>query len=184
MTTVSNRIRFDINDNLINEFLGRFITEEFIRKLVCITENKSNPHIFKNSRNQPPFNFTLEINIQNNLFSIKQLKADRNSLDPDDITEKAAVGVIISFFLTIRPNISNINVILKNGGYDYVWYENGKRIKIEVSGVNTSNRNAFYGRIYEKNRKFKKKIYAPRGAEEFIGIVDFYFYKYRIWKIR
>jgi len=184
MTTLSGRIRLDINDTLINEFLDRYITEEFIRKLVCITENKFNPHIFKNSRNKPPFNVTLEVNIQNNLFSIKQLIADRSSLDPDDITEKAAVGLIISFFLTIRPYISNINVILKNGGYDYVWYENGKRIKIEVSGVNTSNRKAFYGRISQKKGKFNKKIYSPRGVEEFVGIVDFYFYKYRIWKIR
>lgn len=183
MRNITDCILLEITQDLVLSYLDRKITNEIIRKLVGIMEKKEKPFLFKH-RNRTPHNLNIKLLLEDDLFTQKELEADKNFLDPDDITNKAAVGFIITFFLTIRPNITTIKVCLKGQGYDYYCREENKLIKIEISGVNTENKNAFYGRVYAKKTKFEKKKFEPLGDEELIGIVDFFYYKYKIWKLR
>ena len=119
-----------------------------------------------------------------NIFLEQQIIRDRNTLAPKDIVEKAAIGFIFAFFLQVRPNLSNIKVCLTGEGYDYKCRDNGLLIKIEVSGVNSNNLGAFSNRITKKRNHFERMNYEPRGAEEYLGIVDFVFNRYIMWDIR
>ncbi|MFX1257240.1 MAG: hypothetical protein ACFFAN_05250 [Promethearchaeota archaeon] len=184
MINIPDCILLKITQNLVLRYLDLKITNEIVRKLVGIMEKKKKPFLFKHNRNRTPYNSNIKLLFEDNLFTQREIEADKNSLDPDDITDKAAVGFIITFFLYIRPNISTIKVCLKGQGYDYYCREENRLIKIEISGVNVENKNAFYGRVYQKKTKFEKKIFEPRGDEEIIGIVDFFYYKYKIWNVR
>ena len=171
-----------INNNLLIDYLKRGITEETLRKLIVIMSGKADPSIFKH-RNKSPLDINIKLYCDQNLFSEDLILADLNSLDPDDITEKAAIGFIFSFFLYIYPGIKNIKACLKGEGYDYKCRRNQHHMKIEISGVNSENRNTFNKRIYTKKRKFKENKYEPKSDEELIGIVDFFYFRYIICEV-
>lgn len=182
MKEMSATSKIKINDNLLMDYLKRGITDETLRKLIAIMSGKANPSIFKH-QNKTPLDINIELCCDQNLFSKDLILADLNSLDPNDITEKAAIGFIFSFFLYIYPEIKNIRVCLKGEGYDYKCRRDQHLMKIEISGVNSENRNTFNKRIYTKKRKFKENKYEPKSDEELIGIVDFFYLRYIICEV-
>ena len=175
--------KIEINNNLILTYIQRKITDETLRKLVAIMSGKANPSLFKH-QNKSPQDFNIELYCDQNLFPQNLILADLNSLDPDDITEKAAIGFIFSFFLNLYPEIKNIRVCLKGEGYDYKCRRNQHHMKIEISGVNSENKNTFNKRIYKKKKKFKENKYEPKSDEELIGIVDFFYLRYIICEVK
>jgi len=172
-----------IDNKLIDMFLSKLLTEEFIRKLYLIMNEKDNPSEFIH-KNQVPFDKNVIVYLEKDLFKEKIILADKNSLEMEDIIEKAAIGFTFAFFLNLRPSITEIEVLLRGDGYDYKWKENGLNIKLEISGVNKENTQTFNKRIYEKRKKFNNRTFRSSSNEELICIVDFCHLRYKLWNTR
>ena len=140
-------------------------------------DGKNNPSVFK-QKNYIPWDYDIELNWFKSLFSKSELEADKNSLEKEDIIEKAAIGLIFGYFMNKLQDISNIKVCIRGEGYDYKFRYNNSRIKLEISGVCKKRKNTFNDRINVKKRKFKDDKYEPRADIELIGIVDFYYLRY------
>jgi len=176
-------ISIRIDKDLIQLFLSKNLTDEFIRKFYLIMKEKDNPSEFLH-KNKPPFDRDVLVESQKDLFKEKYLKVDKNSLEMEDIIEKAAIGFTFASFFKLRSNISEIEVLLRGNGYDYKWKENDLKIKLEISGVHKKDKQTFNKRVYEKKKKFSKKKFEPLANEELISVVDFYHLRYKLWNIR
>lgn len=173
-------IEIPLNPDLQQLFHEKRISDIHLRLLliICDQENK----IFDPWNLEP---HRINIIIIENLFPQIVLDADLKSIPRDKIAEFAAVGHIFSYLLLIRPNISDIEVLNPpDDGYDFLFKENGEWKKLEISGVNSDQKNTFSKRISEKRNKFKDKEFTPPApTEELIGIVDFHHLRYTLWDI-
>jgi len=176
-------VSITVNKDLVNLYLKNRLSNEFLKKLIIIMDGKNNPSIFKHE-NTIPWDYNIEFNWSESLFPKSELDADKNSLEEEDIIEKAAIGLILGYFMRKLPNISNIKVCFRGEGYDYKFRNNNSRIKLEISGVCKKRVNTFNQRIYTKKRKFHNNKYEPRADVELIGITDFYYLRYIVLEVK
>jgi len=176
-------VTITVNKDLLNLYLKKGLSNEFLKKLIIIMEGKINPSIFKH-KNTLPWDCDIELNWSKSLFSKSELDADKNSLEEVDIIEKAAIGLILGYFMEKMQNISNIKVCFRGEGYDYKFRNNNSRIKLEISGVCKDRKNTFNDRIYKKKSKFHNNKYEPRADIELIGIADFYYLRYIVLEVK
>lgn len=168
---------------MVEIFIQKNISEEFIKKLICIIKDKVLPIVFRDQdKNINYHNIKLNYNLQ--LFSIKELERILRTVPKNNITEFGAVGFILSYIILTRPNIQTIGGVYNIGdGLDYHWREEGHLFKLEISGCNTKNKQIFHNRIWHKKNKFKDRYYGEPAYERLIGIVDFYHERYKLWSI-
>ncbi len=172
----------EIKKPLVETFFKKKISEEFIKKLIITIKDKKFPIFFRDHNNNIKYHdIKLECNL--NLYSQEILEIILNSIPKDDITEYAAVGFILAYIILLHPIISEINVYNRGEGLDYHWREKGNLIKLEISGCNTENKQIFYNRIWQKKTKFKSRYYGEPAYERLIGIVDFYYARYKLMSI-
>ena len=160
----------------------KYITEDFLRNLMCIIRDKTFPIIFRDyDKNIIHPNIKLECDQR--LYSEKILDLMINSIPKDHITEFGAVALILSYIILREPSIYRIDVYNKGQGLDYHWRKDGNLYKLEISGCNVKNRNTFHSRIWQKKNKLQSRYYGEPADERLIGIVDFFYERYKLWKI-
>jgi len=166
----------------VDLFEKMYISEEFLRNLMCIIRDKTFPIIFNDhDKNINHPNIKLNCNLM--LYSKKVLDLMINSIPKDHITEFGAIALILSYVILTEPKIHRIDVYKKGQGLDYHWRKDGNLYKLEISGCDVENKKTFYNRIWKKNNKFQNRYYGEPAFERLIGIVDFFYEKYRLWKI-
>ncbi len=185
---MKNVIEVKISKELVQIFYSNTIHDEFLKKLISIIKNKSNPILFLCHKHR-----TLEILMRVNIqleyiiddFNIQDIYRIENSLEPSDIIEKAAIGFLLSYFLK-KNKIRHFTVYKKRGkGYDYFWVQdNDTQISLECTGCNKISKNTFHSRISEKKKKFEPKEWDFLSDIKYIGVVDFYHNRYIIWRVK
>jgi hypothetical protein len=181
----------NVNKKLVDLFSANNIAEEFLKKLISIIREENNPIFFKIHKSKKlkivlKSDIKLIYNI--NDFNLNEILRIENSLEPDDITEKAAIGFLFPYFLK-KTKIRFLNVYNKRGkGYDYYWEEMKNddeyiRISLECSGCNSNSNQTFNSRISNKKKKFEEKEWELLSDKKYVGIVDFCFKRYIIWEV-
>ena len=179
---ILNDFEIEIVEELVDLFIQRDISEEFIKKLICSIREKMFPILFQDQDKNIIYpNIELKCNLQ--IFPTKEIDRIINTIPKNNITEFGAVGFILAYIVLTRPDIQTVGVYNIGEGLDYHWREADNLYKLEISGCNTENRQIFLNRIWQKKNKFKKRYYGELAYERLIGIVDFYHERYKLWTI-
>ncbi|MBD3352669.1 MAG: hypothetical protein GF364_14375 [Candidatus Lokiarchaeota archaeon] len=161
--------------------------DEFINKLYCILSRKEAPLDFEPYQGSK---FVSEIikkvsfTLIHNDFPRDDVALILNSLEPEDIIEKAAIGFFFSLLLYGNHSIDDFHVINRRGlGFDYVGQEIGRdgnvsTIIFEFSGCDANSTHNFQSRISNKNGRLREKSLEQLVDSIMIGVVGFSIKKY------